>query len=377
MRCRIRAGLGILALCLGMALPEAGYCSDGDGPEALSPSEGNWFIRTYDAKAALLRDGSPIMEGKSESSDQVGRADGPCRASILEECGDGWMYIESGDVRGFVSQDDLVPEMVSDVLVNIGRDGYGTASATVPAYENSALTYSLLTAKNIRAKKVCALAKRGDTRIRETEDAGSRTVGEMGKGGLCYILEDEGDGTVYVESGDVRGFTSKASLFTGAVAETVTGSSGEGSFPAAEATVPPSENKAFYHTLLSVNEGDPSILLRGKLVEYALQFVGNPYVWGGTSLTDGADCSGFAQSVYAEFGYSLPRVASDQSVCGTRVPVSEAQPGDLIFYAKGGYVYHVSIYIGDGQVVHANTSATGITTSGIAGDAAWAVNLIG
>ena len=193
----------------------------------------------------------------------------------------------------------------------------------------------------------------------------------------CYILEDSGDGTVFVESGDVRGFVEKDSLFTGAAAETVA-AIGDGDLPpGAEATLPPSENRAFYHTFLSVYEGDPGVLLRGELVEYALQFVGNPYVWGGTSLTDGADCSGFTQSVYAAFGYSLPRVASDQSVCGTRVPVSEARPGDLIFYASGGYVYHVSIYIGGGQVVHANTSSTGIVTGGIAGDAAWAVNVIG
>lgn len=88
------------------------------------------------------------------------------------------------------------------------------------------------------------------------------------------------------------------------------------------------------------------------VVDYALQFVGNPYVWGGTSLTGGADCSGFVQSVYAHFGVSLPRTSETQMYAGTGVSYSEAQPGDLICY--GG---HIAIYIGDGQIVHASNSA--------------------
>ena len=68
------------------------------------------------------------------------------------------------------------------------------------------------------------------------------------------------------------------------------------------------------------------------MLEYAKQFLGNPYVWGGTSLTKGADCSGFVQSIYAEFGYSIPRVAEDQAECATKIPVEDALPGDLIFY---------------------------------------------
>ena len=85
------------------------------------------------------------------------------------------------------------------------------------------------------------------------------------------------------------------------------------------------------------------------MIEYASQFVGNPYVWGGTSLTNGADCSGFVQQIYKAYGYDLPRVAEDQSQYGTKIPVEDAQPGDLIFYAKNGYVYHVVMYAGDGR----------------------------
>lgn len=89
-----------------------------------------------------------------------------------------------------------------------------------------------------------------------------------------------------------------------------------------------------------------------SVANYALQFVGNPYVWGGTSLTGGADCSGFVQSVYAAFGVSLPRTSYAQMSAGYEVSYSEAQPGDLICY--GG---HIAIYIGNGQIVHASNSA--------------------
>lgn len=95
-----------------------------------------------------------------------------------------------------------------------------------------------------------------------------------------------------------------------------------------------------------------------SVVDYATQFVGNPYVWGGTSLTNGADCSGFVQSVYSNFGVNLPRTSYEQQNAGREVSYSEAQPGDLICY--GG---HVAIYMGDGKIVHASNSRDGIKIS--------------
>jgi len=95
-----------------------------------------------------------------------------------------------------------------------------------------------------------------------------------------------------------------------------------------------------------------------SVVDYATQFVGNPYVWGGTSLTNGADCSGFVQSVYNNFGVSLPRTSYEQQNAGREVSYSEAQPGDLICY--GG---HVAIYMGNGKIVHASNSRDGIKVS--------------
>ena len=96
-----------------------------------------------------------------------------------------------------------------------------------------------------------------------------------------------------------------------------------------------------------------------SVVNYACQFVGNPYVWGGTSLTNGADCSGFIMSIYAKFGVSLPHSSGAMAGCGRGVSYSEAMPGDIICYAG-----HVAIYMGGGQIVHASNAKDGIKISG-------------
>ena len=101
---------------------------------------------------------------------------------------------------------------------------------------------------------------------------------------------------------------------------------------------------------------------RQEIVDFALQFVGNPYVYGGTSLTNGADCSGFVMSVFAQFGYELPRVAAAQCAASEKKDVSSIEVGDLVFYGDGG-IDHVALYIGDGKIVHASTAATGIKVS--------------
>ncbi len=105
--------------------------------------------------------------------------------------------------------------------------------------------------------------------------------------------------------------------------------------------------------------------VRVDICQYAKEFIGNPYVWGGTSLTKGADCSGFVMSVFKKYGVKLPRNSRAQANSGTTIKVSEAKPGDLIFYAKGKTINHVAIYIGNGQVVHASSPKTGIKISNV------------
>ncbi len=111
-----------------------------------------------------------------------------------------------------------------------------------------------------------------------------------------------------------------------------------------------------------------SAKLRQEVASYALNFVGNPYKWGGTSLTQGADCSGFVQSIYKQFGYEIPRVSKDQAksagYCDIKPDLEHLLPGDLIFYTdKKGVVNHVGMYIGDGKIVHASSTKSGIKVS--------------
>ncbi len=109
------------------------------------------------------------------------------------------------------------------------------------------------------------------------------------------------------------------------------------------------------------NPGYSTNVSGSAVVAYATQFVGNPYVWGGTSLTNGADCSGFVMSVFAHFGISLPHSSAALQGCGKAVSYANAQPGDLICYSG-----HVGIYMGGGRIVHAQSTAVGITTSSAA-----------
>lgn len=118
----------------------------------------------------------------------------------------------------------------------------------------------------------------------------------------------------------------------------------------------------------SSSGGGGSVLGSGDgsaIASYGLKFVGNPYVYGGSSLTHGTDCSGFTMSVFKKFGISLPRTSGEQSRVGKKISVSEARAGDLIFYSSGGRVNHVALCIGGGRVVHASNPRVGITTSNI------------
>ena len=111
----------------------------------------------------------------------------------------------------------------------------------------------------------------------------------------------------------------------------------------------------------AVEAANAAMAFRNKIVNFACQFVGNRYVWGGTSLTHGCDCSGFTQSVLKNFGISIPRVSRDQARTGKKVTSADMRPGDLIFYAnRRGNINHVGMYIGHGQVVNAASTRSGI-----------------
>ena len=116
---------------------------------------------------------------------------------------------------------------------------------------------------------------------------------------------------------------------------------------------------------------------RTEIVRYAEQFLGNPYVWGGESLTDGCDCSGFTMLIYRQFGIELPRCSYEQAEAGIRINAEDALPGDLLFYERNGTIYHVLMYIGDGKAINASSSSTGIIISNVDyGKTCWGVRLI-
>lgn len=335
------------------------------------------FVQTDKVYAVVKNpQGALVKEERSDESATVGKLEYYGLCYILADGGSEWVYVESGNVRGFIRAEELATGDTAERLVRVkGEANLPAASLMLARSENSAYTYTHTTVYPVLASKVYALAK-ADLEIREARQDTARTVGTLEQGGLCYILADQDAEWVYVESGNARGFVRAAQLITGDAAESAVAGEGENNLALAAVTVEPAENGACYYTLTSVRKASQSALLRSDMVNYAFQFLGNPYVWGGTSLTSGCDCSGFTQSIYAHFGYSLPRVAEAQAVCNMQIPISSAEPGDLIFYAKNGYVYHVSMYIGDGQVIHAANSRSGIIISGIGSDAVWATRII-
>ncbi len=252
----------------------------------------------------------------------------------------------------------------------------------------------------------------GNLNVRETPSTSGKLVGKMPKDSACEVLEVTEDGWAHITSGEVEGYVSMDYLLTGPDAqmkarslartlvtvnvdalnvrdqastdsavltqvpkgeeleylETLDGwvkvsIDGEEAYVSAEyVTVGAKLGTAITMTELRYGVGVSDV--RVELVEYAKQFLGNPYVWGGTSLTKGADCSGFVLSVFKQFGVKLPHYSVSQSKMGTKIKSSELQPGDLVFYANSsGTINHVALYIGNGQVIHASSPTTGIKIS--------------
>lgn len=247
--------------------------------------------------------------------------------------------------------------------------------------------------------------------IRETTEDDSKIVGKMTANAGCEVLEVIGN-KAHITSGSVEGYVSTDYLLTGQKAVERAGSvvrnlatvTADGLKVRAQASteadvvgmvaygeelevleasdgwvkVSYGDEDAYVSadyvtvgkklkTALNITEflyGEGVSDVRVALCEYAKQFIGNPYVWGGTSLTKGADCSGFVLSVFQKYGIYLPHSSRAQANMGTKISMNEAKPGDLVFYAKGGRINHVAIYIGGGQVCHASSPKSGIKVSG-------------
>ena len=193
-------------------------------------------------------------------------------------------------------------------------------------------------------------ADSGYINIREAMNTDSEIVGKIRKDAICEVVAME-DGWCEIESGEVKGYISSDYLLVGAKAN-----------ERAQELQTQGQELETALTIMEYRYGKGVTDIQMEVCEYAKQFVGNPYRWGGTSLTKGADCSGFTMSVLGKYGISLPHSSKAQANCGERIDLSEIQPGDLVFYG-GKNIHHVAIYIGNGQIVHAQSTDTGIVIS--------------
>lgn len=197
--------------------------------------------------------------------------------------------------------------------------------------------------------------------IRSEPTKESEWVGKLYPDYAAEILGPVGEWTP-IKSGDVTGYVYSDYIIIGKNAEekaqeiiqeteTAPEAAPEESFTYAESR----EEEEARLAEEAAKEAEQKAGTGQAVVDYACQFIGNPYVWGGTSLTDGADCSGFVQSVYKHFGITLPRTSGEMRSSGRGVSYSEAIPGDIVCYDG-----HVGIYMGDGQIVNAINSRKGI-----------------
>lgn len=214
--------------------------------------------------------------------------------------------------------------------------------AQIAQAQNQAAQYTeLIRQQNAEIQKIEEEEKKAaEEAARKAADEAAKKAAEASKKSSSASGSNTGSGSSTSNKANSNTSSNNASSSSSATTSKNNGSSSSGSSGSSGSSV-------------SYNPTGQSV------VNYACQFVGNPYVWGGTSLTNGADCSGFIMSIYAKFGVSLPHSSGAMAGCGRGVSYSEAMPGDIICYAG-----HVAIYMGGGQIVHASNAKDGIKISG-------------
>lgn len=268
-----------------------------------------------------------VRSGPGIENKIVGKMPGNCACEIIGE-ENGWYKIKSGEVEGYVCADYILTGYDANVKA--------METMTTELYVNCDIL-------NVRQEPSV-----------ECNVATSVAMGEY----LEIIEELDGwykvdinnlQGYVYAEYVDVVNKLPTAVKIVEVVANTTYNSNnGSGSG---------SSGINFTYTNLDPTVSQTAV----DLINYGMQFLGNPYVYGGNSLTSGTDCSGFVKLIFAEFGYDLPRSSSAYLSTGyTIIPVSEAKPGDIFLYNYGGVIGHVGIYVGNGQLMHASTPSQGI-----------------
>ena len=262
-----------------------------------------------------------IRSAPDENSDWVGKLYQDSAAQVLEYL-DGWTKVRSGSAEGYVPADSLI----TGEEASLRAEEFEDHTVTVTAYALN---------------------------VRDGQGTGADILTQVGLGETYEVTGDPVDGWYPVKVGEIDGWVSG-----NYVTEETSYSYGE-TKEEEEARLAEEARRA--EEARAAETGAAAGILPGgsvtgqAVIDYACQFIGNPYVWGGTSLTDGADCSGFVQSVYAHFGVSLPRTTYEMVNSGYAVSYAEALPGDLILYDG-----HVGLYMGDGTIVNAMNEADGI-----------------
>lgn len=268
-----------------------------------------------DLAVATVSDYVNVRAEASTDSEIVGKLYKDGVATVLDDNGDGWVKIQSGSVTGYISKDFLATGSEAEKLADENKSQVAEVTTE---------TLRVRAAADINSDVITLVPQGEKLNVIEETD------------GWLKVSTDEGEGYISADYADVEAVYQ--------VAESIEEEQQRLAEEAAEA-----EAKA---------EAD-TYNRRVEVVNYAMQFLGNPYVWGGTSLTNGIDCSGFTMQVYTHFGYSLPHYDVSQRSCGTAVDsLADALPGDLVFYSG-----HVAIYCGGGQVVHASNPRDGIKVS--------------
>ncbi|MBR5338293.1 MAG: C40 family peptidase [Lachnospiraceae bacterium] len=302
-----------------------------------------------DIAIAQVNDYVNIRSLPSEDGEVLGKLYNNSAATVLEEEGD-WYKIKSGNVEGYVKAEFVVrddPELAEKVRTRIAE----------------------VTTETLRVRKeastdapIMDLIPEGDTLIVKDESI-EGWVGVVVGEKVGYVSTEFVDiSSKYVQAESKEEEAARLKAEENAKKKAAADAKAAQAKSAAQAAA--NNNKQSSNKQSSEKNSSSAASSGGgsgsAVASYALQFVGNPYVYGGSSLTSGTDCSGFVMSVYSAFGVGLPHQSGAQRGCGYGVSVGEAQPGDIMCYSG-----HVGIYIGNGQMVHASDPSTGIIVSGI------------
>lgn len=341
-------------------------------PLVASPEDENMAI--YNTLAiSQVDDYVNVRTEPSIESEVVGKIFNNCAATIVGQDGD-WYQIESGNVKGYINKEFVVTgEEAQKLALKVGYVIATVTTETLNVREGQSTDTELLT--QIPEGEVCDVQKYGDgwVYLNIDNDVKGWVSEEFVKIDVDYktaiTLEEEQEQIRKEEEAKRKAEEAEEAARKAREEEEAARQAEEESRQAEaerqaqEATQEPatqdySEPEETYDDAVDTSSKKAT---REAVVAYAQQFLGNPYVYGGTSLTNGTDCSGFTMSVYAHFGYALNRASYEQVNNGISVSMDSLLPGDLLFYTNGGSsIGHVALYIGDGQIIHASTERTGI-----------------